>query len=93
MPPAYASGAGADVGEPFPTQQLLGALLASPVRRKRSELANVPHDMFDFCTAAEATECLYLPPDVYFPAGPGSLPSFDPVIDQPTCGPLGGIWD
>lgn len=76
---------------PFPTQLLVGALTQTPVPQKASDLAHVPQDMAKFCKAAAATTCLYVPPGLYFHQGDGIV-SYDPLIDQPTCAPLGGTW-
>ncbi len=77
---------------PFPTNLLVGALTMSPVPQKAADLANMPRDMREFCTAAVATACLYIPTGVYFHNDDATMWTFDPLIDQPTCGADGGVW-
>ncbi len=77
---------------PFPTNLLVGALTKSPVPQKAADLAKMPRDMREFCTAAAATACLYIPTGVYFHNDDATMWTFDPLIDQPTCVADSGVW-
>lgn len=77
---------------PFPTNLLAGALTQPPVPQKAADLAKAPRDAREFCAAAAATVCLYIPAGAYFRNEDASMWTFDPLIDQPTCTADGGVW-
>ncbi len=66
--------------------------LQLPVPENASALANVPRDMREFCTAAAATACLYVPAGLYVQVDAISMVTADLLIDKKTCLNDTGEW-
>jgi hypothetical protein len=57
-----------------------------------STYASAPADMKAFCSNAQGSACLYLPPDQELSQWNASILDFDALIDQAQCGKEGGTW-
>ncbi len=58
-----------------------------------SSYASAPADMRAFCSAAQASACAYLPPNVYLVPSGSNLVDEDPFIPGAQCTQEGGTYD
>jgi hypothetical protein len=71
----------------------LGAVLSSnAVVEPPSQYSSTPADMKAFCSNANASACLYLPPQQQLTPWNGAILDQDGLIDQSTCQKEGGSW-
>jgi hypothetical protein len=73
------------------TEPLRGTELQT-VDEPASDYASAPADMKAFCGAADASACLYLPPQQQIQNFNGAALDLDSLIDQSQCGNEGGAW-
>jgi hypothetical protein len=85
---------------PFPILRVGGYInpswlwnLSTTVVEPSSSYASTPADMRAFCSAAQASACAYLPPNVYVVPQGSTLINEDPFIPDPQCTQEGGRYD
>lgn len=57
-----------------------------------SQYASAPADMKAFCGAAQASACLYLPPNQQVTAEQSGVADWDSLVTQTQCAQEGGTW-
>jgi hypothetical protein len=67
-------------------------LVPQAVVEPPSQYASAPADMKAFCSAAQASACLYLPPDQYVSAAQSGVADWDGLVTQSQCAQEGGGW-
>jgi hypothetical protein len=68
------------------------AVVAQPFVEPPSQYASTPADMRAFCAAAQASACLYLPPDQQVTAEQAGVSDWDSLVTQSQCAQEGGTW-
>ncbi len=75
-----------------PVGNLGNLQVAQSVIEPQSQYASAPADMKAFCNGAQASACLYLPPDQQVTAESTGVADWDSLVTQAQCAQEGGAW-
>jgi hypothetical protein len=67
-------------------------IVPQPYVEPSSQYASAPADMKAFCSAAQASACLYLPPNQQVSAFSYGVADWDGLVTQSQCAQEGGAW-